>query len=441
MNAIQALQGDELTLLIVLSGLIALEIVRSIRGKSWVSIYRPTLFVGIILAYYAIAGPLRDLGSQGAIYRGLDHREVLIWGWFGAVLSFGSILFGFYAFSRHRMPCRLIADLDSEGIYRLGLRLCQVGLVMFGFVSGARLFSYLNPVGNVNPFGGLSVVEGVDVGSFANYFHYSINLLIPGICLMYSAWLRERRHSFVLGFWLLAAFGIYTSLGFRYRLVLLAIPLVLLSFMAFRRRPSLVVMAMFLAVFIAINGLIGLTRSYGGGLDIARIEGQGFGEFFDAGFGESAVFYTTSGVIEQTPDRYPYVGPAPLVATLLFPVPRRFFPAKPDASYVNNATSILYGGDVYAIGSVLLNYGEYYLIAGWPSLIAFSMLLGALMRRLWNWFLVRQNEPFAQVVYLLTASYLYVVISRGYLPQVVMLFAFSVAPLFWLYGRWAKPVE
>ena len=164
------------------------------------------------------------------------------------------------------------------------------------------------------------------------------------------------------------------------------------------------------------------------------------GEFFDAGFGEAAVFFTSAGVIEQTPSRAPNVGLTPLVATVLFPIPRALFPGKPDATYITDATALLYGSENFARGTAFLNYTEYYLIAGWPSLIALSALLGWLMRRLWNWFLFRQDEPFAQALYLLTTSYLYVVISRGYLPQVLMLFGFSVLPLFWLYGRWAEPV-
>ena len=88
-----------------------------------------------------------------------------------------------------------------------------------------------------------------------------------------------------------------------------------------------------------------------------------------------------------------------------------------------------------------MNYAEYYLIAGFPSLILISFGLGYLVRRLWNWFLVRSHEPFAQCIYLLSSTYLYVVISRGYMPQVVMLFGFTVVPLFWLYRRWSTPVS
>jgi hypothetical protein len=427
-------------LVIALLSMFGWELWQGLRSRQWVAVYRPTLFVAVILAYYVVVGPLRAIANEATLYRGLDLRGVLLWGWGATLVFYASLLLGFYASPKSQAPRKLIFHSDPAHLHRLGLRLCQLGLLMFGLVTGTRLIAILNPfaVGLLTR-GGFSQ-RGLDVGAIANYFNYAVNFLIPGTCLMMAASLRQRRHTFTLILWLLAAAGIYTSLGFRYRLVLLAVPVLLLWFMARRKRPSLAVLAAFVAAFITLNGFLGYTRSYGGGLNLTRIEGQTAGDFFDAGFSEATVFFTTAGVIEQTPSRAPHIGAAPFVATLLFPIPRALFPDKPDASYLNDATSQLYGGEIFAVGSFILNVGEYYLIAGWPSLIALSALLGWLLRRLWNWFLFRQNEPFAQTIYTLSACYLYMVISRGYLPQVVMLFTFSVAPLFWLYGRWAQPV-
>ena len=436
-----SLTFNELLLVFGLIGMIGWELFSALRSRMWVDIYRPTLFVAIILAYYTLIGPLRSLALDGALYRGLDHRDLLFWGWLGAVFFYGSLLLGFYFAPKSHVPRRLILAPSSERLHQLGQRLCQVGLIMFALVSGTRLFALLNPLAAGQLIEGGFGDDGVDVGAIANYFTYAVNFLIPGLCLMAAAWIKHRRHTFSLLLWLLTAIAIYTSLGFRYRLVLLVIPLLLLWFLGRARRPSIPVLALFLVMFVSLNGLIGLTRTYGRGLDLRAVEGQSTGDFFDAGFGDSAVFFTTSGVIEQSPGRAPLIGPTPLLATLLFPVPRALFPSKPDASYITNITSQLYGGKLFAEGAAFLNYAEYYLIAGWPSLIGLSFLLGWLLRWLWNWFLIRRNEPFAQVIYLLASSYLFVVISRGYLPQVLMLFAFSVAPLFWLYGRWSVPVK
>lgn len=440
MTALASLDGWELLLVLALVALIGWELLKALQSRSWVAVFRPTLFVAAVLGYYVLVGPLRSLGLDGATYRGLDHRDLLVWGWFGALLSYGSLLLGFYAAPRPKLPRRLILTPDLELLHRMGLRLCQLGLSMFAMVSGTSLFALLNPLAAGQLLEGGLGERGVDVGAIANYFNYAVNFLIPGLCLMFAAWLRQRRHTPALLLWLLAAVAIYISLGFRYRLVLLAIPLLMLWFIARRKRPSLVLLAVFLASFITFNGLIGLTRSYGRGLDLISIQGLSTGDLFDAGFGESAVFYTTSGIIEQTPSRSPFIGVQPIVNTLLFPVPRALFPSKPDATYGADQVDALYG-EKNSTGAAYLNYAEYYSMGGWATLVLMSSCLGVALRRLWNWFLFRLDDPFAQVVYVLNAAFLYVVISRGYMPQVVMLFFFTIVPLFLLYYRLASSVR
>ncbi|QPN65939.1 hypothetical protein [Synechococcus sp. CBW1006] len=427
-------------------GLIALigwETWQAFSSRSWVSAYRPTLFVAVILSYYCLLGPLRALaGEEGAVFRGLDHSGVLLWGWAGGFVFYVCLLIGFYTFSQKCTPHRLILKVNPDQLHRLGLRLCQLGLLMFSLVTGTRVLALINPLAayQLTQQGGFGQ-EGLDVGAFVNYFNSGINFLIPGICLMMAAWLRWRKRTASLLLWIVATAGIYTSLGFRWRLVLLLVPLILLWFMARQQRPSLGLLAFFTAGLITLGGLIGISRNYGRGLDLGALEDTATVDYFEQGFTEATTFFTTAGVMEQAPVRSPFIGPAPLMATILFPIPRALFPGKPDASYITDATAQLYGGANLAMGSAFLNYAEYYLIAGWPSLVGLSLLLGWLLRRLWNWFLLRQDEPFAQCVYLISSSFLYVVISRGYLPQVILLFVFTVAPLFWLYRRIARPVD
>jgi len=444
MNVFSSLTGNELFLVLSLILLLLNEFLKALQSTSWIDIYKPTLFAGIYLAYYAIFGPLLAIGGleakegiTGTVYHGLDHRNLLYWGWLGALVFYSSLLFGFYAFSQKLPLQNHIVTPVTERVYLIGKRLCLLGLLMFAVVTGNRILVLLNPLAATTASDSQSVIGGlIDVGGIVNYFTYAVNFLIPGVCLMFAAWLKQSRHTLPLLFWSLSTILIYISLGFRYRLVLLMLPLVLLVFLRLRRKPSLGFISLFLVAFLTLNGLIGMTRSYGQGLDLTKVEGESTFALISAGLGQEAgVFFTTAGVIEQTPRKIPFIGITPLIATILFPIPRSIFPTKPDASYISNSTIELYGGENYALGTAFLNYGEYYLMAGWPSLVGISCLIGLLLRRLWDWYLPRRDEPFAQVLYLISATFLYVVISRGYLPQVVMLFVFTVAPLFWIYRQ------
>ncbi|MCP9773925.1 hypothetical protein KBY66_15140 [Synechococcus sp. Tobar12-5m-g] len=426
---------DEFLLVGGLILLIGWQVQRALGSADWIEIYSPTIILAMVLSYYCLLGPLLALAKGEWFDRGINIRDAMIWGWGGAVVFYASVLVGFNQLDTPRFQKHFLLDPEPEGLHRLGTRLCVLGLVMFTCVVGWRIFSLISPV----PDGAVQQETGLDLGAIANYFAYAVNLLIPGIILIWASWVRTRRHTPALIGWLLIAVGIYTSLGFRWRLAILVGPMVLLWFLVRRQRPGIAVVAAAVVVLILVSGLIGLSRDYGQGLNTSSLEGRTAQDYFDSGLVESGVFFTTGGVMQTTPKGYPFVGVDPLVATLLFPIPREFYPDKQSAEYVTNATAAFYGSANRASGSAILNYAEYYLMAGWPSLIGLSVLLGWLMRCLWNWFLLRRHELFAQCIYILSACFLYVVVSRGYLPLVVMLFGFTVWPLFWLYGRGSGP--
>ena len=424
-----------------LVSLMAWEAWRAWSSRQWVSVFRPTLVLAVILSYYCLLGPLLGLAQGNWFDRTVNLRAAMVWAWGGAFVFYLSVLIGFYELPTPAFRRRLIPTIEPEVSFRLGSILCWLGLGMFALVTGVRVVALLNPLAASQLIEGGLGEGGVDVGAITNYFTYAVNFMIPGTSLIWVSWILQRRHSTALLLWTLAAAGIYTSLGFRYRLVLLAVPFLLLWYIARQRPPQLAIVAFGAAILIAVAAVVGLTRTYGSGLDLSSLEGITAAEVVEAGLQESSVFLTTAGVMQVTPDRYPFVGTRPLIATLLFPIPRALYPDKQQAEYLVEATQVVYGSQGLASGTAILNFAEYYLIAGWPSLIGMSLLLGWLLRCLWNWFLVRYQEPFAQVLYVLSTTYLYVVLSRGYLPQVVSLFVFSVAPLFWVYGRLARPVS
>ena len=114
-----------------LAFLCCLELYKGIISGNWFGIFRPTIFLAGFLTFYCIAGPLRALaGPEGVLYRGVDHREVLTWGWVGALIFYSSFLLGYYSF-----PSKIrLAINNYKNIKRLhfwGLRLCQIGSFLF----------------------------------------------------------------------------------------------------------------------------------------------------------------------------------------------------------------------------------------------------------------------------------------------------------------------
>lgn len=398
---------------------------------------QPPVILSVVFLYYTVFGPLQALSTGEWFDRGVNLRYGFATAWHGAAIAFASFLAG-YGLIQQRLPRpRRATSFDAAQAWRLGRSLNILGLGLFAVVSGPGIITLLNPL---TARQAQATAAGLDLGPFANYAGLAVNLLIPGLLLMTAAVSRQRGRAVELGGWLLVASGIYTTLGFRYRLALLFSGVLLAWFLARGRLPRPVVVIPTITGLLAMAGLIGLTRSYGRGLDLSAIQDLSFWDLVLAGFGEAGIFLTSGAVMALTPSEIPYVGTTPLINTLLFPIPAQLLPGKDSAQYLIDATAVVYGGPVQAMGAAIMNYTEYFLMGGWLGLIGGYLLLGWLCRRLWLWFSWRRQEPVAQVTYICSVVYLYVVVSRGYLPQVVMLFCFTVLPMFIYYYRISQPL-
>lgn len=417
------------------------ELVRVARQRDPLAWYQPTVFAIAFLFYYCVLGPLDRLSSGNWIDRGIDLRYGVAPGLAGATLFFLSLLIGYHWLRGWRPQTRFIPATYQRQAWQLGQVLCWLGIGLFSLGNGPRVLALLNPF--TARIATETAAQGIDLGALANYANNALNLMIPGILLLFASWIQERRKTAQVLIWTVVALGLFTSIGFRYRLVILLVPMIVLWFLGRQRRPSVFTLGLGGLGLLVFSGLVGLTRAYGRGLDLSRVEGFGLGDLAQAGLQETHVFLFTGAVIANSPAGYPFVGLQPLLSTLLMPIPRALLPDKSTADYIFNAVFALFppGLEMRGTGVAFLGYAEYYLMAGWPTLILMGIVLGWLLRCLWNWFSPRRHEVLAQVAYVASVGYLYVVISRGYLPQVVTLFVFGVAPLFWLYYRQAKPIQ
>lgn len=422
-------------LLLQILGLYSWCWTRSSHRLAW---FQPPLVLSVIFIYYTVLGPLQALQAGDWTDRGMNLRYGFSVSWQGASVAFASFLVGYGLLRQRLAPPTHTTSFRPSQAWRLGRTLNIIGLSLFALTSGPALLSWINPF-TARDAGVLSA--GLDLGFLVNYAFLAINLLIPGILLMTAAWAKSLSNPTELVLWILVSVGLYTTLGFRYRLALLSSGMLILWFLARGRQPSIFVVIPSLLALLALAGLIGMTRLYGQGLDLSNLEGVAFADIILAGFSESVVFLTSGAVMTLVPDAIPFAGFTPLINTLLYPIPSALIPGKDSSNYLFHATGVVYDSAVNNTGSAILNYAEYFLMGGWPALIAGYILLGWLFKRLWLWFSSRRSEPIAQVTYVCTVVYLYLIVSRGYLPQVAMLFVFTVLPLFVYYYRMNKIPE
>ncbi|MFM9089804.1 MAG: hypothetical protein ACKOPT_17085 [Cyanobium sp.] len=431
-----ALSGSELFWLLALLVVFAVDFLTFLSSRDPLGVYQPPVFVMAFMSYYTLVGPIQRVIENSWIHITIDFRYAAVYGWAGAVVFYLSLRLGYGAFRHWRPHRRFAPAFDHLLAARLGGRLCWLGILLFSLVNGLRVIAYLNPL---NVTGSqFFAVGGFNLGLFTTYANQAINLLIPGVLLQFTSWVRSGRPVLSWILWSLATLSIFTSLGFRWRIVTLIVPMVLLWFLARGRRPATTAIGLSTLGLVVIAGLIEQTRSYGAGLSFDRAPTLSLQGLLDTGLNESTVFLTTGGIIANSPTGFPFVGLQPFISTILFPVPRALWQGKDSFQYLLDATAALYQSDTLGLGQASLNYAEYYLMFGWLSVVLMGLLSGWLLRSLWNWFSPRRHETLAQVTYLCTCGLLYMWVSRGYMPQVVTTFAFGSAPLFWLYYRTAR---
>lgn len=301
----------------LLGGLVCLILWETYRA--WISrdpleIYKPTVILAVILVYYCVVGPLRALSAGEWVDRGLDLRDSMVWGWGGALAFYGFVLIGFYNLPGWRINPHTTRQLSINWAKKIGMRCNIIGLSLYTLATGTRILAQLNPL---DPLANLILSqqsqgdEGSLIEGLSNYFSLSLNLLIPGTLLLFCAWIHEKRGLFSVVSWTFIAAALFTTAGFRWRLVVLLVPMAMLWFLARQKKPQLVVISILTIGLITSAGLIGLTRNYGIGLNLAGVEEKSAADVFSAGFHESSIFLTTGGVMKRAPDLIPFVGLTP----------------------------------------------------------------------------------------------------------------------------------
>lgn len=410
--------------------LIVLVLARNFLSAKYYDVWSPMTFVSITFFYYAIAGPLTSIYYEDTYYRLVDHRPFFRLAWLAALISFVFILLGFNLnlFSKGVQRLRPVADTN---FVKSANKLFVVGVI------GVFVSFGLSSITNVNFLSGEALEMTAIAGGFGNYFLFMMNFFISACCFLFVARLDGKYSGVILVIAIVYATSLYITLGFRYRVILLVLSLFSTYYLYKQTKPSFPFIAVISILLITAMGLIGDTRSYFGGLNVSRIGDRGFFDFFLSGFTETQTFETTGLLLERIPESYPHIGLQPLWETVAMPIPRQLWPNKPTGESLESIMSIYYtetGFDDAGTGAAILNFGEYYLAYGWVGIIVASLLLGMFLRSIWNWYLINRDSRTAIIFIAVFNSFIYVIISRGYLPQVVMNFAFTLGPVLWV--RW-----
>ncbi len=413
-------------LIAIISLLIFREIKENITTKEWFKIYKPTVFVGLILLFYTILGPFYHKLAGIQTFRTVNHSPYLYYGWLATLIFYLSYLAGFYTSRKKNKNNKGIFYLSDKQSFFYGNTICIVSLSLFIFIRGVSWLILLNPFfyfGNLN-----FIASQYTAGPLTNLFNLAINFSMPGILLIWSSQLNKGNNYYISFLWMIVNIIFYVALGFRYRIVILGLSVFLVYFFKKKKKPPIKIISLAAVLLIFISGFLGLTRRYSEGLNLSELQGRGVNDVLSAAFQETEPFYSSSAVIANAEANDDYIGMEPIFNLVSAPIPRGIWPDKPSGRYIFDRLDDIYTV-IGAQGSTVLNFVEYFLMYGWPSLIIISYGFGYFSRNIWDWFLNDYKNNFRVTVYYLFYTLIYYLISRGYIGLSFNIISATFLPL------------
>ncbi len=401
-----------------LIGLIAHYLIKAYKSKNPEDLWSPMTFISLTYIYYCIVGPYFALINDHTLIRAVEHRPYIATAWKAATISYLCIYIAFknkkIAKSKH------IFQINDDNLLLKNAKLVFIITVVLSMIFlGPSFFTKLNFLNS----------DGATVnyaGGFASYLMQSVVFFITAVLLTIRPFLNKNKRIYFIVFSLFTI-SIFISDAFRWRLVVLLLSCLSVYHIYTKKKLNIRLAASIVIPFLILMGALEVARSYGKGIDTSKVSQYNSEDLVDKSFNESTVFMATGYLIEKYETLKSFSHFDFIINTIAMPIPRAFWPGKPAGEYMLSLNTILYGK--HGIGQMYLNFGEFYIAFGWTGIIVFSFLLGALVKYWWLRFLAHKDNYLAIVSIAIINGMMYVVISRGYLAQVVTLFIFAMLPI------------
>ncbi len=394
--------------------------------------FSPITFIELMLLYYVIIAPILMISNGDTEYVGKDMSPYIPLSWYGAFLSYFSILAGYRIRPAQRRTTPQRSGKESpERIFRIGAFLTVFGIFVYVLNGGVSLNQLM-----FSAF--VEQYETVD-SSLSGYGKQMINFCIPGCCLMYVAYVkgcRSVRNKVLLIALTALSFSCFIVAGFRYRIVYFIISFITVHYIFRRTKPNVFIWGGFFVLLIYAMGIIGATRNYHSGLDIDALENYSDSDIITKGMNDTRIFYSTGALMDNIRTTGDYVYFKPLYTAVCMPIPRSIFPEKPDADYLVDMNNRIWTTAEYGIA--FMNYGEAFYAFGWLGIILNGLFIGFVSRYVMTRFRRNPKLVYNLMTLALFNGLTYVILSRGYLAQqVTILFLTLIIPLY-IYKKYLK---
>lgn len=411
---------------------ITVRLIRRYLGKNSETLFSPITFIELMLLYYVIVAPILMIANGDTDYVGKDMSSYIPLSWYGAFVSYFSILLGYkIRLTQRRASAQRTMKENPEKIFGIGMVLTLLGIIVYLLNGGITLDQLM--------FSTFSEQSEIMDSSLSGYGKQMINFCIPGCCMMYVAYIKgckSMKNKLMMIALLALSFSCFIIAGFRYRIVYFIISFITIHYIYKKAKPNLFVWGGFFILLIYVMGIIGATRNYHAGLDINELENYSDSDIITKGMNDTRIFYSTGALMDNVRKTGDYVYFKPLYTAICMPIPRSFFPDKPDADYLVDMNNRIWMTAEYGIA--FMNYGEAFYAFGWLGIILNGLFIGFFSRYVMTRFRRNPQSTYNLMILALFNGLTYVILSRGYFAQLITILFLTVLIPLYIYKKMLK---
>lgn len=392
--------------------------------------FDPTTIIAASYFLFFVYAPIRNLIAGQYYFFGELVMPLLPLGSFYLAFGIVGLWAGYYSSGIARRVAQSAPSPPASyrGMIRYAWIVSAIAVVCFNAYVHVAGLSWIKLL-TLGQMGGVPAATQTGAASvqsdFSNYLYSTLDWLTSALMLFF-AFSRTRRK------WILAAFIglllIYTTIGFRYRVVILILAPVVYHYLRINRRPDIVkVAAVAIALMLLIGAIGELRNSFRSGeqVDPARISLSSSSESFA---NDLDLYQGYLAIVDAIPRQHDYFWGSSLAYLFIQPIPRSLWPDKPAAPVVTIIDVIL-GPDAVTAGIAYPNVGEFYANFGVVGIVVGMWLFGLLARVLYEYVGQHNDNDWARIIYSLMFPFLLQVISRGYFVQIFQQAAFLLFPI------------
>lgn len=418
------MKTESVTYFVILCIVMAYSIIKPWLSRDKAEIWSPITMIVLTLGYYVVIPSFGNLDLYGA--NNAHEQQVF---YMSSLLFFVSILFAFKRTGEGNFK-KWNQYFNADNTQTISVLLFLFALLCYVPFRGFR-FSI-----DVNDAAILSERVGL-----VSYFIDLISLFVAANCLAYVG--LNRKNGLGLKKKALFLIILYFTLiifivgGFRYRIVFLLMSMATVYHLYQRPRSINYKLFVPLAVVMYLGfAIMEVSRTYGAGIDLEAAKSVSLSEATEGASESESVCCFSINVIDSYSRNADYIYFEPLLTAVLMPLPRAFFPWKPDGGYLKEI-QIRTLGDASG-GAACLSYVEGYISFGIFGVILYGLLVGWLCKKIWSNYRKNPNSIGAILLLALFNGFCYAWISRGYMAAAFVNLIYFVFMPFWIAGMIKK---